>query len=99
MQIKHEISFSELFFYANPYKIISGGISPRGLELLFKDLRTKLNIKILTPKSIRMSCVFTWIHQRNTEDTIKTWLGVSPNYSLAIYEKNKNFHLYNLDFL
>lgn len=99
LQEKHDIFFPEVFFYANPYKIISGGISPRGLELLFKELRNKLEITLLTPKSLRMACIYTWIHQRHSEDTIKTWLGVAPSYSLARYENNKNNHLYNLDFL
>jgi site-specific recombinase XerD len=99
LQKKDEFFFSEVFFYANPYKIISGGLSPRGIELIFKELRVKLDISLLTPKSLRMACIYSWIHQRHSEETIKTWLGVAPSYSLMRYEKNKNNHLYNLDFL
>ncbi len=89
----------ELLFYANPYKIIAGGLSARGLELLFKQWKSDLGIELLTPKALRTACIFRWIHLRHSDKNIKEWLGVAPSYSLAIYHQHKNLHLYNSDFL
>jgi site-specific recombinase XerD len=98
-QETQNVHFNELLFYANPYKIISGGLSARGLELLFKDIRSRLDITLFTPKSLRMACIYNWIHQRHRDESIKTWLGVAPSYSLKIYHNNKNDHIYSLGFL
>ena len=62
MKRKSQISFDNLLFYANPYRIISGGLSSRGIEIIFEDYRHRLLIT-LTPKSLRQSCIFKWIQQ------------------------------------
>ena len=79
-----EIEFDELLFNSNPYRMISGGLSPRGTELLFEEWRRKLKLEI-TAKSLRQSCIFKWLNQKINETTIKEWLGVAPNYTLELY--------------
>lgn len=84
-QMKSEdIEFDELLFNSNPYRMISGGLSPRGTELLFEEWRRKLKLEI-TAKSLRQSCIFKWLNQKINETTIKEWLGVAPNYTLELY--------------
>lgn len=83
MQIE-ETQFDELLFNANPYRMISGGLSPRGTELLFEEWRRKYKLEI-TAKSLRQSCIFKWLNQKVNETTIKEWLGVAPNYTLELY--------------
>ncbi len=78
------IEIEELLFNANPYKILSGGLSPRGTELFFEELRRQLKTEI-TAKSLRQSCVFKWLNMNINHSTIKEWLGVTPNYSLELY--------------
>lgn len=75
------IDFNNLLFNGNPYKVLSGGLSPRGIEILFKDFSKKLDIKV-TAKSIRQACVFKWILANHSDSRIKEWLGVQPQYSL-----------------
>jgi site-specific recombinase XerD len=87
----HKLEFNQLLFNANPYKIISGGLSPRGLEKTFEEFKNKLGIEI-TPKNLRQSCIFKWLHQEHGEDLIKEWMGVAPSYAIKPYldlmEKN-----------
>lgn len=92
------LSFDELLFNANAHKILSGGLSARGMELLFEDWRCRLMIQI-TPKSLRQSCIFTWLHNQINESTIKDWLGVSPAYSLKPYKEHMDKHFYNDQFI
>jgi len=75
------MDFTNLLFNGNPYKILSGGLSPRGIEILFKDASTKLGTKI-TAKSLRQACVFKWLCHNESDSSIKEWLGVQPQYSL-----------------
>jgi site-specific recombinase XerD len=79
-----ELEIEELLFNANPYKILSGGLSPRGTELFFEDLRKELKTD-MTAKSLRQSCVFKWLNMNVAHTTIKEWLGVTPAYSLELY--------------
>ncbi len=95
---KIKIDFPELLFNANPYKIISGGLSPRGLEKTFEDFRNKLKFEI-TPKNLRQSCIFKWIHQEHGEDMIKEWMGVAPSYSLKAYYDLMEKNFFDEDFL
>lgn len=81
---KEELEIDELLFNANPYKILAGGLSPRGTELFFEDLR-KLAKTEMTAKSLRQSCIFKWLNQSINHSTIKEWLGVAPSYSLELY--------------
>ncbi len=79
-----DLKIHELLFNANPYKILSGGLSPRGTELFFEDLRREFKTDI-TAKSLRQSCIFKWLNMNVPHTTIKEWLGVTPSYSLELY--------------
>lgn len=93
-----QIEFSHILFNANHYKIISGALGPRGLELVFEELKNKLSIQ-LTPKSLRQACIFNWIHKGINESLIKEWMNVAPNYSLKLYKDHLNQNFYNESFL
>mgnify|MGYP003981350195 CR=1 FL=1 len=90
--------FSELLFNGNPFHIISGGISPRGVEIMFEDYRRKYDV-VATPKSLRQSCVFKWLHLGRSDSLIKEWLGVAPSYSLKLYKSHMDSHVINDYFL
>ena len=94
MKQKSGIDFDNLLFYANPYRIISGGLSPRGIEIIFEDYRNKLMIT-LTPKSLRQACIFKWIQQEKSVSLIKEWLGLAPSYDLKLYLEHAPNFLYN----
>lgn len=81
---KEDLEIEELLFNANPYKILAGGLSPRGTELFFEELRKNFKSDI-TAKSLRQSCIFKWLNQSVNHATIKEWLGVTPSYSLDLY--------------
>jgi site-specific recombinase XerD len=98
MKRKSQISFDNLLFYANPYRIISGGLSSRGIEIIFEDYRHQLLIT-LTPKSLRQSCIFKWIQQEKNTSLIKEWLGLAPSYDLKLYLEHAPQFLYNEDIL
>ncbi len=93
-----QIQFENLLFNANPYRILSGGLSPRGIELSFKEIREKLNIH-LTPKSLRQSCIFRWLGEDVSHITIKEWMGVTPGYSLNPYLKCLQDHPQDFHFV
>lgn len=82
--LKENLGIDQLFFNANPYQILSGGLSPRGIELFFEDLRRELKSDI-TAKSLRQSCIFKWLNYHHPHSSIKEWLGVAPSYSLELY--------------
>ena len=98
MKNKSQINFDKLLFYANPYRIISGGLSPRGVEIIFEDYRNKLMIT-LTPKSLRQACIFKWIQQEKSTTLIKEWIGLAPSYDLKLYLEHAPNFLYNEDIL
>ncbi|WP_408096808.1 tyrosine-type recombinase/integrase [Peredibacter sp. HCB2-198] len=83
-QRQEELEMEELLFNANPYKILSGGLSPRGTELFFEELRREMKTE-MTAKSLRQSCIFKWLNMTVSHTTIKEWLGVTPSYSLELY--------------
>lgn len=97
-KVESKIDFENLLFNANPYKILSGGLSPRGLEIIFEELRNKLMLT-LTPKSLRQACIFKWLHQGHNDSLIKEWMGVAPSYSLKLYKDHLDKYIYNDDFL
>lgn len=97
-KVTHNLEFSQLLFNANPYKIISGGLSPRGLEKTFEEFKNKLKIEI-TPKNLRQSCIFKWLHQEQSEDLIKEWMGVAPSYSLKPYTDLMEKNYFDEEFL
>jgi site-specific recombinase XerD len=82
---KDKIEFDNLLFNGNPFKILKGGLSARGMEVIFKELTKALDSQV-TAKSLRQACVFKWISQGVPESRIKEWMGVQPKYSLAPYK-------------
>ncbi len=91
--------FPELLFYANHFKILSGGLTPRGLEAFFEEVRNHLKIEMLTPKSIRQAGIFTWLHEGYSETSIKEWLGVGTGYTLKPYRDCMAEHIFSSKFL
>ncbi|MCB9091013.1 MAG: tyrosine-type recombinase/integrase [Halobacteriovoraceae bacterium] len=80
-----ELEFPEFFFFANNYKIIRGGLSPRGIEDIFQKISKNTDIKV-TPKTLRQSCIVRWLVQKKPDSSIKEWMGVAPSYSLNNYK-------------
>lgn len=81
-----QIDFDDLLFNANPFKILSGGLSARGIEIIFKELSSKLETQ-MTAKSLRQACIFKWLTQQMPESRIKELMGVQPIYSLNPYKE------------
>ncbi|HLE10654.1 MAG: hypothetical protein A2504_12725 [Bdellovibrionales bacterium RIFOXYD12_FULL_39_22] len=98
LKLRFQLDFPELLFNANHYRILAGGLSPRGLELVLEEYRDKLMINI-TPKSLRQAGIFKWLHQKKKESQIKEWLGVAPSYSLAPYKELAGQNVYSDVFL
>ena len=96
-KVKNRIDFEDIFFNANPYKILAGGLSPRGIELIYKEYSEKLKMTI-TPKSLRQACIFNWLSDKN-EESIKEWMGVAPSYSLRPYKELLSENIYSDFFL
>lgn len=84
-QEKAELHFDHLLFNANAYQILSGGLSSRGIELIFKELSSQYKTK-MTARSLRQSCLFKWILMQIPDSTIKEWMGVQPVYSLKPFK-------------
>jgi site-specific recombinase XerD len=87
-QKKDKQSFDQVLFNANPHRILSGGLSSRGLEMIFEDYRKRLLIT-LTPKSLRQACIFRWLAEGHSDSLIKEWLGLAPSYSLKPYHDHR----------
>src|SRR5690606_15569027 len=92
------LAFDEVLFAANPHRILAGGLSARGMEVIFEEIRRKLMIT-LTPKSLRQACIFKWLKLGHNDTTIKEWLGVAPSYSLRPYRDSLKDHIYSDEFL
>jgi site-specific recombinase XerD len=75
-----------LLFNANAFKAFSGGLSPRGVELIFKNLSRQFKTS-LTARSLRLSCIYRWLMENKNESTIKEWMGVAPDYSLSHFKE------------
>lgn len=85
-KLNDQVEFSKLLFNANPYKILKGGLSARGIEVIFKEFSKKLGFTV-TAKSLRQSCIFKWMNQKRKDSQIKEWMGVQPIYSLKPYKE------------
>lgn len=83
---RDQIDFENLLFNANPFKILKGGLSSRGIEVIFKEISKQLEIK-LTAKSLRQAGIFNWLIKRVPDARIKEWMGVQPQYSLKPYKE------------
>lgn len=92
------LEFKNLLFNANPYRILSGGLSSRGIEVIFEDWRERLMLEV-TAKSLRQSCVFHWLQQRHEDGLIKEWMGVAPSYSLKLYKDHLDSQVFDDSFL
>jgi len=91
-KIQSNINFSQALFNANPHRILSGGLSPRGIEIIFEDIRGKINGEA-TPKKLREAAICRWINNQVPHQTIKEWMGVAPSYSLNRFTKiSDNFY-------
>lgn len=91
---KSNHQFDSLLFNANPHSILSGGLTSRGLEVIFEEMRKKLLIT-LTPKSLRQACILNWLGKEINEASIKEWLGVAPSYDMSAYKKEQGNYLYD----
>ena len=91
---RSNMKFIEILFNANPHKILSGGLSSRGIEILMEEYRKKLSIEV-TPKSLRQSAIVNWLNKGFNDSTVKEWMGVAPSYSLKNYKKVKDEYFYN----
>ncbi|MBY0515966.1 MAG: site-specific integrase [Bacteriovoracaceae bacterium] len=78
-----------VLFNANPHRILSGSLSPRGTELFFEEVRKILKIEV-TARTVRQACVFKWMAAQIGESQIKEWLGVAPDYDLSLYNQAFN---------
>ncbi|MBI2520980.1 MAG: phage integrase SAM-like domain-containing protein [Bdellovibrio sp.] len=94
MKVLSQVEFPSLLFNANPYKILRGGLSPRGLEIVMEEYRSRLLIQ-MTPKSLRQATVMKWINQGHADSLIKEWLGVAPSYDLAQYKMRASQFCYD----
>lgn len=81
---RDKIDFENLLFNGNPFKILSGGLSARGIEIIFKDFSKTLNTQV-TAKKLRQACIFKWLCLNVPHSRIKEWMGVQPQYSLKPY--------------
>lgn len=81
---KDNYFFDQVFFNSNAYRIISGGISARGLEDIFHKISEALKINI-TPKSLRQTAALHWLSAGHPVATVKEWLGVAPAYNINLY--------------
>ncbi len=97
-QKAQNIEFKQLLFNANPYRILSGGLSSRGIEVIFEDWRERLMLEI-TAKSLRQSCIFLWLQKRVQDTLIKEWMGVAPSYSLKLYKDHLDGQVFDDGFL
>jgi site-specific recombinase XerD len=93
-KVYSNITFTEMLFNANPHKILSGGLSSRGIEIIMEDYRRKLSIEV-TPKSLRQASIINWINKGHNDTTVKEWMGVAPSYSLKNYRDVKDEYFYN----
>ena len=93
-KVESNMQFKQLLFNANPYRILSGGLSPRGIEIIFEDLRNRLSGDA-TPKRLRESAICRWINYPIEKNTIKEWMGVAPSYSLNRFTEISDDFIYS----
>jgi site-specific recombinase XerD len=82
---QYGLETEHIIFNANSRKIIDGGLSARGIELIFKKYAKLFKLEDFTAKNLRQACVVRWIAQGERESLIKEWLGVAPSYELKGY--------------
>lgn len=80
----HHIDFDDYLFNANPFRILKGSLSARGIEIIFKDFSKMLKADI-TAKNLRQAGIFRLLIEGVPHARIKEWMGVQPQYSLKPY--------------
>ena len=83
---KDQIDFDHYLFNGNPYRILRGGLSSRGIEVTFKELSKKMKTS-LTAKNLRQACILKWLNMSRVDSRIKELMGVQPQYNLGPYKK------------
>lgn len=84
--VRDDYFFDHVFFNSNAYRLISAGISARGLEDIFHKMCESLKLDpIMTPKSLRQTAALHWLASNTPSSTVKEWLGVAPSYSMTLY--------------
>lgn len=86
------------FFNANQFQILDQKLTPRGVELIFKELSRKLKISI-TPKNLRQAGIYRWIHMGKSKKEIIRDLQVSPQYDINQYFRTKDQNIFSVDLL
>lgn len=76
-----------LFPGFNRYGITTAKMTPRGVELLFKDLAKRSGFKAFKPKTLRHYAVLRWLGEGLPNAEVLRRLGVRANYPLDAYRK------------
>ena len=71
----------------NRHGVTTEKMTPRGVEILFRQLAKKASLPKLMPKSLRHYIILEWLRQKIDEKEILRRLGVSSSYSLHAYKK------------
>lgn len=98
MKRRAALAFDHVLFNANPFRILSGGMSPRGVEMVFQGLGARHGTP-MTPRSLRQACVFKWLAAGHPDGLVREWLGVAPSHSLAPYREALRLHRHDEGFL
>jgi site-specific recombinase XerD len=85
LSAKNDLEFDDVLFNANPFRILAGGLSPRGIELVFKIWATTYKTEI-TARNLRQAAIFRWLSLKKSAASIREWLGVTSFYDLKDYE-------------
>ncbi len=75
-----------LLFNANPHRILSGTLSPRGIEMVFEELRRQLKLE-MTARTLRQAAVLRWMLQGHDASQVREWLGVAPDYDMGLFQQ------------
>ncbi len=85
---KKESSGKFLFPGFNRHGITSEKMTPRGVELFFRQLAQKSGHRTLHPKTLRHFAVAQWLRKDIAETEIQNRLGVHSSYSFHAYRKH-----------
>lgn len=84
--------FSYIFYTGNPYILYNEALTPRSIEVIFKQYSDTFNIKI-TPKSLRQACITKWIYEKKSPTTICSYLGLKDKNIIQNYPINSYYPL------
>ncbi len=77
-----------LFPGFNRHGITSQRMTPRGVELYFRNLAKETGFRSLKPKTLRHFAIASWLRSSISEKEIQRRLGVHANYSFEAYHKH-----------